>query len=68
MIIVYSQVGSLMLGYLDSARAVGLYGFANKLPLALVAFADVWVSATYPHAARLFRNHRDELRRQVGRS
>jgi O-antigen/teichoic acid export membrane protein len=65
MIQVYVSIDSLMLGYMRDTRTVGEYGVAYKIPLAIVSFAALWVSSLYPHAAALFAEHRDRLRRQV---
>ena len=52
MVQIYASVGMLMLGYLYSTRAVGIYAVASKLPVALVVFANLWLSVLFPHIAR----------------
>ncbi len=52
MIYIYTGIGTLMLGYLSSTRAVGIYAVASKLPLALIGFANVWVNVFFPYAAQ----------------
>jgi O-antigen/teichoic acid export membrane protein len=49
---IYGTVGMLMLGYLDSTHAVGVYSVASKLPWALVGFANIWLNVFFPHTAR----------------
>jgi O-antigen/teichoic acid export membrane protein len=52
MIQIYGGVGTLMLGYLDSTHAVGIYAVASKLPWALVALANIWINVFFPHTAQ----------------
>jgi O-antigen/teichoic acid export membrane protein len=52
MIQIYGSMAILMLGYLDSTRAVGIYAVASKLPLALVALANMWLNVFFPHTAQ----------------
>lgn len=52
MIQIYGGIGTLLLGYLDSAHAVGIYAVANKLPGALVGFANLWLNVFFPHTAQ----------------
>ena len=66
MVEVYYSIDSVMLGYFDTNRSVGLYGAAYRIPLAVIGFAVLWIAALYPHAAKLFVADRDRLRRQVG--
>lgn len=66
MVEVYYSIDSVMLGYFDTNRAVGLYGAAYRIPLAVIGIAVLWIGALYPHAARLFESDPDRLRRQVG--
>jgi O-antigen/teichoic acid export membrane protein len=66
MIQVYAGVGSIMLGYLDSTRAVGLFGIANRLPVALVGLAQAWLSAFFPYAAHEMKTNPRKLMSDVG--
>lgn len=66
MVQVYYSIDAVMLGYLDTDRAVGLYGAAYRVPMAIIAFALLWVVALFPYAARVFASDPDRLRRQVG--
>ncbi len=52
MIQVYAGVSTLMVGYLESTRAVGIYAVAGKLPLALGTLASIWITVLFPYAAR----------------
>jgi len=52
MIQIYTGVSTLMLGYLQSTRAVGIYAVASKLPLALVGFAGIWLTVLFPYTAK----------------
>ncbi len=52
MLQIYGGIATLLLGYLYSTHAVGIYSVANKLPVALVVFANIWLSALFPHVAR----------------
>jgi O-antigen/teichoic acid export membrane protein len=52
MIQIYGGIGTLMLGYLDSTHAVGIYAVASKLPWALIAFANLWLNVFFPHTAQ----------------
>ena len=52
MIQIYAGIGSLMLGYLYSTHAVGIYAVASKLPLALIGFANLWLNVLFPHTAQ----------------
>ncbi len=65
MVQVSLTVGVVMLGYLDSAAAVGQFGVAQKLPLALYGVVQLWSSTLYPQAAKLMRDDRRALRGQV---
>lgn len=66
MIQVYYSLDVVLLAYLRGDRAAGEYTTASRLPLAVTAFASLWVTAFYPHAAALFHADRERLRRQVG--
>lgn len=59
------SVGILMLGYLESAAAVGQFTVAQKLPLALYAVIQLWSATLYPQAARLMVDRREQLRGHV---
>jgi O-antigen/teichoic acid export membrane protein len=50
MIQLYASVGVLILGYFESNHVVGIYAVASKLPLALISFANLWISVLFPHA------------------
>jgi len=52
MIQIYASIGILILGYVESTHAVGIYAVACKLPLALIVFANLWVSVVFPHTAQ----------------
>ena len=67
MIQIYGGVGTLMVGYLDSTRAVGIYAIAAKLPLALVALANVWLNVFFPHTARRLAADPQSFTRDLGR-
>jgi O-antigen/teichoic acid export membrane protein len=67
MIQIYAAIDSLMLGYLDSTHAVGIYAVANKLPAALIVFANVWINAFLPHTARRLTTDPQGLARDLGR-
>jgi O-antigen/teichoic acid export membrane protein len=49
---IYAGIGTLMLGYLDSTHAVGIYAVASKLPWALITFANLWLNVFFPHTAQ----------------
>lgn len=65
MVQVYQSIGALLLGYLKGSGAVGQYGVAQKIPLALYGLVDLWSATLYPQAARLAVNDRAGLRDQV---
>jgi PST family polysaccharide transporter len=67
MIQIYALVDALMLGYLDSTHAVGIYAAANKLPMALVILANVWINAFLPHTARSLASEPKALAYDLGR-
>ncbi len=67
MLQVYAAVDLLLLGYLDSTRAVGIYAAANKLPLAVNALANLWLSVFFPHAARRLADEPAAFKRDLGR-
>jgi len=52
MIQIYAGIGTLLLGYLDSSHAVGVYAAASKLPFALIGFANLWLNVFFPHTAQ----------------
>jgi O-antigen/teichoic acid export membrane protein len=52
MIQVYAGIGTLMLGYLTSNHAVGIYAVASKLPGAIIGFANLWLNVFFPHTAQ----------------
>jgi O-antigen/teichoic acid export membrane protein len=66
MIQIYAAIDSLMLGYLDSTHAVGIYAVANKLPAGLVLLANVWINAFLPHTARRLATAPEALAEDLG--
>ncbi len=52
MIQIYAGVSTLMVGYLESTRAVGVYAVAGKLPLAVGTLATIWITVLFPYTAR----------------
>jgi O-antigen/teichoic acid export membrane protein len=64
---VYYSIDSVMLGYLKNDAAVGIYGVAYKIPLALTAFTLLWLQALYPHAAAMGDQQTARMRSQLGR-
>ncbi len=62
---IYYSIDSTMLGYFKGAKAVGEYGVAYKIPLALIAFINVWNNALYAHASSLVLRDRPAVRRQI---
>lgn len=64
---VYYSIDSVMLGYLKNDAAVGIYGVAYKIPLALTAFTLLWLQALYPHAAAMDERDTSAMRSQLGR-
>jgi PST family polysaccharide transporter len=65
MIQLYNTTDVLLLGYLADSRDVGLYAVANRLPYSLVAFANVWIQAFFPHVAATIRDDPAKLRSDV---
>jgi O-antigen/teichoic acid export membrane protein len=65
MIQVYQSIGAVLLGYLKSPGAVGQYGVAQKIPIALYGVMDLWGATLFPQAARLADTDHAELRAQV---
>lgn len=61
MLQIYGSAGLVMLGYLDSTQAVGLFAVATKLPSALVTLANSWLNAFFPHVTRKLRADRTGL-------
>jgi O-antigen/teichoic acid export membrane protein len=64
---IYYSIDSVMLGYMRGTDEVGQYAVAYKAPLALIGIGTTYVAALYPHAAALFVEDRERLRRQVMR-
>ena len=67
MLQVYVSIDIIMLGHFRSARQVGIYAVANRLPSALIVLANVWINAFFPHAATQVASHPKTLLEQVGR-
>jgi O-antigen/teichoic acid export membrane protein len=67
MIQVYQTIGALLLGYLDSAAAVGQYAVAHKIPLVLYGVMDLWSAMLYPSVTRLAGVDDRALAQEVGR-
>jgi O-antigen/teichoic acid export membrane protein len=66
MLQVYWSMDQVLLGLLTNKAEVGQYAAAAKLPAVLSGFIQIWVSAIYPHASKLFTHDPDALRRQLG--
>jgi O-antigen/teichoic acid export membrane protein/cell division septum initiation protein DivIVA len=66
MLQVYWSLDQVLLGLLTNKAEVGQYAVAAKLPMVISGFAQIWVSAIYPHASKLFTHDSDALRRQLG--
>lgn len=66
MLQIYWSMDQVLLGLLTNKAQVGQYAAAAKLPVVLSGFIQIWVSAVYPHASKLFRRDPDALRRQLG--
>jgi O-antigen/teichoic acid export membrane protein len=64
---VYYSIDVLIIGYLRGDHAVGEYTVAQRLPLAVTAIAQLWVTVFYPHAARLSDTNPALLTEQVGK-
>ena len=65
MVQVYQSIGAVLLGYLKSPAEVGIYGVAQKIPLALYGVMDIWSATLFPQAARLIERDPVTLRTQV---
>jgi O-antigen/teichoic acid export membrane protein len=68
MIQVYYTIDFLMLEYVKNAREVGLYGIAYRVPLAVITFAGLWVTAFYPAVAKAVATDRKPLTRQLSQA
>lgn len=66
MVGIYFSIDVVLLGYLRGDYSVGEYTAAERIPAALTAFAALWVTVLYPHAASLFQENPARLRRQIG--
>ena len=66
MLQIYWSMDQVLLGLLTNKAEVGQYAAAAKLPVVLSGFIQIWVSAVYPHASKLFTHDPDALRRQLG--
>jgi O-antigen/teichoic acid export membrane protein len=66
MLQIYYSMDQVLLGLLNDKAEVGQYAAAAKLPVVLSGFIQIWVSAMYPHASKLFTHDPDRLRRQLG--
>jgi polysaccharide transporter, PST family len=67
MLQLYVSIDIIMLGHFRSARQVGIYAVANRLPSALIVLANVWINAFFPHAATQVAANPKMLLEQVGR-
>jgi PST family polysaccharide transporter len=67
MIQLYNTTDVLLLGYLADSRDVGLYAAASRLPYSLVALANVWIQAFFPHAATTIRDDPARFHADVSR-
>jgi len=68
MIQLYNRADVLVLGWLSTAREVGLYAVANRLPYSIVTFANVWIQAVMPHSAKTLREDPDQFRLDLSRT
>jgi O-antigen/teichoic acid export membrane protein len=66
MLQIYWSMDQVLLGFLTDKTQVGQYAAAAKLPVVLSGFIQIWVSAVYPHASKLFKHDPDALRDQIG--
>jgi O-antigen/teichoic acid export membrane protein len=66
MLQIYYSMDQVLLGFLTDKSQVGQYAAAAKLPVVLGGFIQIWVSAVYPHASKLFTHDPDALRCQLG--
>ena len=64
---VYLGAGTILLGYLATAREVGEYAVAQKIPAALLAQVGLWAVTLYAHAARMGGSEPEQLRAHVDR-
>ncbi|MBF6620083.1 MAG: flippase [Patulibacter sp.] len=64
---IYWTMGTVLLGFIGSTRAVGEYGVALKLPQVAIALTLLWVSTLFPHAAALHKSRPERLRGQLER-
>lgn len=67
MIQIYAGVSTLMVGYLESTHAVGIYAVAGKLPLALGTLASIWITVLFPYAARRLATDAQAFVEDLGR-
>jgi O-antigen/teichoic acid export membrane protein len=65
---IYYSIDSTILGYIKGSTAVGEYGVAYKIPLALIAFVNVWNNTLYAHASTLVLRDPPAVRRQISTS
>jgi O-antigen/teichoic acid export membrane protein len=66
MLSIYGGIAVVMLGYLDSSHAVGVYVIASKIPAVLVALAIIWTSVLFPHTARQLHANPEGLASELG--
>jgi O-antigen/teichoic acid export membrane protein len=64
---IYGTMGTVILGYLASTHAVGVYAVASKLPWALVALANIWLSVFFPHTAQRLLADRVGFAQELGK-
>ena len=62
---IYYSIDSTIIGYFKGTADVGRYGVAYKIPLAMIAFVNVWNNTLYAHASKLVRHDPDTLREQI---
>jgi O-antigen/teichoic acid export membrane protein len=67
MIQVSNVSGVLILGYLASARDVGIYAVAFRLPYSVVMLANIWIQVFFPHAASAIRSDPTRFRADFSR-
>jgi PST family polysaccharide transporter len=67
MLSIYGGIDMVMLGYLDSSRAVGIYAIANKLPSALALLGALWTGVLMPYAAPRLRDDPRAFASELGK-
>lgn len=65
---IYYSIDATILGWFKGTTPVGEYGVAYKIPLALIAFINVWNNTLYAHAASLVHREPETVRKQISLS